>query len=293
MKKVVLLIITGVLIVFSVILIVMGFNLDYTVKETDDNGEFNLIGKWYVVRDMGNYEYEFFEDGTYKVIDMYDNSKDSEGKYVLDNVDGKFTLSEKHEYRDNVEYKDYDYVMIDADSKMFKIHYYDDEYYLFYKNKDERRPYDEACLNPDKDGYCIENGVLIAYIGNDNEITIPSNVHTIGSNAFAGDFNRGLNTNKVTIPGTVKEIKGSAFAYTYVNEVFIKEGVETLGGNLFMDTCISLIHFPKSIKAAGGGMFNPEEKCGSIDIHLYKGSYMDDYIKEDEPYYDEVNVKYK
>ena len=40
-------------------------------------------------------------------------------------------------------------------------------------------------------------------------------------------------------------------------------------------------------------MFNPEERCGSIDIHLYKNSFIDKVIKDDEPYYDEVNLIYK
>ena len=298
MKKIVLLVIISVLLIASAVLIAMGFNLDYTVKEKDDSAtgidvsEFNIVGKWYAIYDMSNFEYEFKEDGTYIVTDLDGYGDDSEGNYTLNKADGSMVLSEKHQYKDRVEYDDYDYVIEEANSNVFKIHY-DDEYLYLYKNKDERRPYDSKCLEPDKDGYCIEDGVLVSYIGNDEEITIPSNVHTIGSNAFAGDYERGINTNKVIIPGTVKEIKSSAFAYTRVNIVIIEEGVKTIGDNLFMDTCVQEVHFPKSISSGANVMFNPEERCESIDIHLYKNSFIDKVIKDDEPYYDEVNLIYK
>ena len=293
MKKIVILIITGILIVFSVVLFVMGSNLDYSVKDTE-NSEFNIIGKWYAIYDMTNFEYEFNKDGTYVVTDLSEYSDDdSEGNYVLDVGAGTLVISEKNQYKDRIEYDEYDYVIEEANSNIFKLRFDEDKYLYLYKNKDERRPYDPKCLEPDKKGYCIEDGVLISYIGNDEEITIPSNVHTIGSNAFAGDYDRAINTNKVTIPGTVKEIKGSAFAYTFVNIVDIKEGVETIGSDLFMDTCVQEVHFPKSIKSGALIMFNPEERCRSIDIHLYKDSYIDKVIKEDKPYYEEVNLIYK
>ena len=299
MKKIVLLVITSILLIVSVILIVMGFNLDYTVKEKDepvtgaDVSKFNIIGKWYTVYDMSNFEYEFKEDGTYVVTDLDGYRDDSLGNYTLNKTDGSLILSEKQQYKDRVEYDDYDYVVEEADSDVFKVCYDEDDCIYFYKNKDERRPYDSKCLEPDKDGYCINDGVLVSYIGNDEEITIPSSVHIIGSNAFAGDFNRGINTNKVTIPGTVKEIEDSAFAYTRVNVVVFEEGVEYIGGNLFMDTCIQEVYFPKSLTSGAYSMFNPEERCGSIDIHLYKNSYIDNILKDDEPYYDEVNLIYR
>ena len=47
---------------------------------------------------------------------------------------------------------------------------------LFFRDKDKRRPYDEACLEPDKDGFCIEYGVLVSYVGNAKEITIPEKI---------------------------------------------------------------------------------------------------------------------
>ena len=71
MKKIVLLVIISVLLIASAVLIAMGFNLDYTVKEKDDSvtgidvSEFNIVGKWYAIYDMSNFEYEFKEDGTY------------------------------------------------------------------------------------------------------------------------------------------------------------------------------------------------------------------------------------
>ena len=122
MKKIVLLVITSILLIASVILIVMGFNLDYTVKEKDepvtgaDVSKFNIIGKWYTVYDMSNFEYEFKEDGTYVVTDLDGYRDDSLGNYTLNKTDGSLILSEKQQYKDRVEYDDYDYVVEEADS---------------------------------------------------------------------------------------------------------------------------------------------------------------------------------
>ena len=60
-----------------------------------------------------------------------------------------------------------------------------------------------------------------------------------------------------------------------------------------MDTCIQEVYYPKSLTSGAYSMFNPEERCGSIDIHLYKNSYIDNILKDDEPYYDEVNLIYR
>ncbi|MBQ8535259.1 MAG: leucine-rich repeat protein [Bacilli bacterium] len=313
MNKKVIMIITFVLVIVSIVLVVVGLSRDFSFKDKDveieapksfenteeeeevDNGPFELLGTWYNVDSFYNFKYSFKEDGTYTVKDMDGYGEDSEGKYTYDEASGKLTLSEKHEYSDRVEYKDKDYVVVEGKSKTFKIQNTVDEevFLLFFRDKDKRRPYDEACLEPDKDGFCIKYGILVSYVGNAKEITIPEEVEVIGSNAFAGDFGRGINTRKVTIPGTVRKIKGSAFAYTMVNEVIIEEGVEEIGSNLFMDTCVSNVVFPESVKKIGSNTFNPEELCGTLNIYVKKGSYADEFFKKDNIYYDKVNIIYK
>lgn len=313
MNKRVIMIITFVLVIVSTVLVVVGLSRDFSFKDKDveieapkrfdkpeeeeevDNGPFELLGTWYNVDSFYNFKYIFKEDGTYTVKDMDGYGEDSEGKYTYDEASGKLTLSKKHEYYDRVEYKDTDYVVVEGKSKTFKIQNAVDEevFLLFFRDKDKRRPYDEACLEPDKDGFCIEYGVLVSYVGNAKEITIPEEVEVIGSNAFAGDFGRGINTRKVTIPGTVREIKGSAFAYTMVNDVIIEEGVEEIGSNLFMDTCVANVVFPESVKKIGNNTFNPEELCGTLNIYVKKGSYADEFFKKDNIYYDKVNIIYK
>lgn len=292
-------IIYGILGVF-VLLVLIGMILNlnqnniYIYDDLDVLEEFDITGTWYSIYDWSNFEYVFYENGTYTANDPSYDSNYYEGNYKLDKKGSKLVLSEKDEFSNRIEYYDHNYVIEKMSSNMLRICSEDEECIDLYRNKSEAMPYDSECLNPDKDGYCIEDGVLISYIGNEKEITIPSNVHTIGSNAFAADFDRGINTRKVTIPGTVRDIKTSAFAFTMVDEVIIEEGVETLGDYVFMDACLDVVYFPKTIREAGKGLFNPEERCGgSIDIHLYKGFYMDKHIKTDKPYYEEVNIIYE
>lgn len=271
----------------------LNLNKFFIHDDLDVEKGFDITGTWYSVYDWSNFEYVFYENGTYSVRVLSYDSDFSEGNYKFDVKNRKLVLSEMDDFSNQVEFKNNNYVIEEMNSNMLRICSEDEECIDLYRNKSDAMPYDSECLNPDKDGYCIEDGVLISYIGNEKEITIPSKVHTIASNAFAADLDRGINTKKVTIPGTVRDIETRAFAFTMVDEVIIEEGVETLGDYVFMDACLEAVHFPKTIREAGKGLFNPEERCGSIDIHLYKDFYMDKYIKTYKPYYKKVNIIYE
>lgn len=121
--------------------------------------------------------------------------------------------------------------------------FYDINYY-----KDNKNSYKAV---KDKNGFCIENEVLYAYAGKCEEITIPSNVTEIYSNALSGDYNHGINLKKVTIPGTVDRIDDHAFAFTNVKYIYIEEGIKEIGANAFQDSYIKEIHFPPSIEVIG------------------------------------------
>ena len=86
----------------------------------------------------------------------------------------------------------------------------------------------------DKEGFVIEDGVLIRYVGDAKEITIPSNVKRMGKLCMWGE-----NLRKVTIPGTVKVIESAAFHdELYFRYIYIEEGVKEIGAGAFPDFLI-------------------------------------------------------
>lgn len=305
MKRKVIVGITFVLLLISVILIVIGLNLKFTVKDDTDSdegntnisGDFNSVGTWYVIYDFNTYEVNLNEDGTFNSTNVDYGDKSKEGTYKYIEETNKFIITEKITFSKREEYKTYDYTVVSADNNMFKIRKDSDtgveDYLLFFSNKDKCYGYDSQCTNPDSEGFCIKNGELISYIGNKEEVIIPESVHIIKSNSFAGDYNRAIYTKKVTIPGTVKTVEGNAFAFSRVKNVIIEEGVETIGG-LFMDTCPTYLDFPKSIKTVGGSMMSSEEICnGPLKIYLYKDSEMDKYFKLYKPDCYDYEIIYK
>ena len=62
----------------------------------------------------------------------------------------------------------------------------------------------EILEKANKKGFVIEDDILIAYYGDKKNVTVPKEVRIISSNAFAADFNRGVNLETITIPGTVE-----------------------------------------------------------------------------------------
>lgn len=132
----------------------------------------------------------------------------------------------------------------------------------------------------------IKNDVLISYTGDEDEVTVPDNVKKIASDAFSSDMGRGENLKKVVIPGSVYEIDDRAFAFTAADIIVINEGVKVLGAEVFMDSYIDEIYFPRSIEVVGPGIMETEEGLSGTLIHVYKGSYMDNYFKKYEPYGD-------
>ena len=273
-------------------------SLDNNDNDKNKN-EFNIVGTWYKYSGMALYEYKFNDDGTYlEIIYEYDdNGRETEGTYTFEN--NKLILYKEVKYfnRGNpyTEKVGTEYNLVDFNDDSFLVYYKGyDLHYKFYKDKDSVMPYDEECPNPDKDGFCIKNNELIAYIGKAKEIIIPSNVTSIGPNAFAGDYDRAINLRKLTIPGSVKKVGSSAFMFSSVDEVYLEEGVRELGGAVFGDTCLTVLDLPKSINKIGGSILESEEICSRpLKIYLYKDSYADDYFKVYEPYYNDYEIIYK
>ncbi|CDM68414.1 putative membrane protein [Clostridium bornimense] len=151
----------------------------------------------------------------------------------------------------------------------------------YYKDSEE-----SSMVIKDKNGFCIENGVLYAYVGKNEEIIIPSNVTEIYSNALSGDYNHGINLKKVTIPGTVERIDDHAFAFTNAKYIYIEEGVKEIGSNAFQDSYIKEIHFPSSIEEIGELIMDTEEGLYDTKIYIEEDSAIHEYFKKKMPYGD-------
>ena len=103
----------------------------------------------------------------------------------------------------------------------------------------------------------IKEGVLVKYIGNGGNVVIPSNVKTIGEEAF---FDCASITN-VTIPNSVKKIEFCAFDLcTGIKEITIPSSVEEIAGSVF-SRCSNLTTINVSAN---------NKKYKSIDGNLYK-----------------------
>ena len=100
------------------------------------------------------------------------------------------------------------------------------------------------------------------YLGNDTDVTIPSEyngkkVTMIGKAAF-----RGTNISSITLPISVKEIGDSVFQDCYnLTHVILNEGLEKIGWNSFERTKISSITIPSSVKEINNRAF---ENCSDL-----------------------------
>jgi hypothetical protein len=136
----------------------------------------------------------------------------------------------------------------------------------------------------DKDGFCIEDGILYAYLGKGSEITIPETVVEIYGSALSGDFKHGENLKKVIVPGTVKKIDNGAFAFTSAKEIILEEGVKEIGEWAFGDSYIEEIWFPSSLEKIGGGIMETEEGLDETEIHVPENSRISRYFEQNMPY---------
>lgn len=136
----------------------------------------------------------------------------------------------------------------------------------------------------DKDGWAIEDGVLLGYVGTKKTITIPSSVTCIDKSAFSWDLGRATKTNKITIGSNVKVIKSGSFSFCNADKIIIEEGVNEIEEFAFSDSYIKEIHFPKSITKIGNCIMQTEEGLDGCKIYCKKGSKIDEYMKENTPY---------
>lgn len=96
-----------------------------------------------------------------------------------------------------------------------------------YKN----RIYSDSLIN--ENGFIIDNGLLIQYIGTENIIEIPSNVTSIGESSFS----RCISITQIIIPEGVTRIGSNAFyECRSLAQIIVSDSVTSIGLNAFSNT---------------------------------------------------------
>lgn len=261
------------------LLLLTGCSNEKTVPENH-----GILGTWYESIGCEVYVMIFYEDGTY-VNTFEEYLSDEEQDYIeyTFNEETGILGSEMFEYPAQVQF--------DTESMTYSIAEYEETHTL-YRDRQTAIENDPSYYTSDEftdtiidgDGFCIKDGILYAYRGKATEITVPGTVKVIYHEAFAGDYNHGVNLEKVTIPGTVKEIKSNAFAFTNADCIYVEEGLEIIGSYAFMDSYIEEVHFPSTLKDIGHSILETEEGLDETLIYVPRDSAIHTYFEKNMPY---------
>jgi len=238
----------------------------------------SIIGKWYQCNDGERINiWEFSANGEY----YYDREemfgKEDETYHILRekySIEGNSMTMDGREAI--IEYTDYGLYIKEVDSEYeLKLYEYrqdalesSDKYWTSDKYYETLK---------DENGCVIEDGVLIRYFTNDKEIVIPDNVTGLGGFVIASELEE---IDKLTISGNVKEIGASAFCEVPLGVVIIEEGVEKIGRTAFEDSYFNEIHIPFSVDSISSDAFRINEGRYDAKIYVKKGSYAENYFKE-------------
>ena len=138
-------------------------------------------------------------------------------------------------------------------------------------------------------GYFIDDGVLIEYLGDEGQLTVPYDVKRIGNQAF---LNKSSVTN-IILPDGLTSIGESAFSgCTKLVYIDIPKEVESIGDNAFHGcSAITRITIPDSVTLIADNAFS---NCGQLTIYCQPGSYAEVYaIEHSIPYSHEVLLRYQ
>ncbi|MBE5925504.1 MAG: leucine-rich repeat domain-containing protein [Lachnospiraceae bacterium] len=252
-----------------------------TTTERSTRTANSIVGTWYELRNDDRLNvWSFKENGCYKYIEesREDNMYDHSGSYTVENNVVTMTDSDgvvKGKYR--IKYTDYGVKFMYADRAGSPLELYESRQQALETNPDYHNTLTYYKTIADENGYVIEDGVLIIYVGDAEEITIPSNVKKLDTSCIWGE-----NLKKVTIPGTVKTIERGAFHDELELEyIYIEEGVEEIASRAFSDSAKEF-HFPKSVTKMGEDVISGYEGVVGEHIKIYvkKDSYAHKYFIE-------------
>lgn len=256
----------------------------------------SLEGTWYKVDLDEMYVVKFYENH-FEEKDVY-GEQPKKGQYEVGNHALKLG-SREYSMRYIDEKKELEDI-VDDDMEQFDLKKYfyiiDDEGNKVYYFREEENAADQLEYNCqtnsyyeksgmfDENGFAVdEEGILLAYNGDKQEVVIPENVTGIAENAFSADYDRALNTQKVTITSNVKTIESGAFFFSRVSTVVIAEGVEKIGDWAFGDSAIRDIYFPNNIPDMSTLMFETEAGVDGLKIHCPSDSQTEQFLKNNPP----------
>lgn len=294
------------MIVIDIIIILLIFTMFFFVKcvrdkfssDGVDYKHLDISGTWYKVNLDEMTKVSFSDDGKYEEQNLL-GEKIASGTYKIGEHSIQFnkkTLSmnyvdEEKELKDIIEDDDI------SEYELRKYFYTDEKENerVFYFSKEEdaadkiednlslNRYYEKSGMF-DENGFAIDGeGVLLAYKGDAEEITIPENVTRIAENAMSADYERALKTKKVIIPANVKKIDSGAFSFSTVDIVVIEDGVGEIENWAFGDSEIKEIYFPEYIATLHEGILDTEEGLEGLKIHCKAGSQVEQYFKNNPP----------
>ena len=126
----------------------------------------------------------------------------------------------------------------------------------------------------DPNGLVAVNGVLYDAFSVSEDLTIPSDIHTVGIRALAEQEN----LCSVVIPSTVQRIYPFAFASCpNLRKITLCEGIPQIDGLAFATcTALACIEIPESVKKISAMAFYG---CRALSVRARKGSYAHRYAK--------------
>ncbi len=242
----------------------------------------SIYGTWYSSEAGEIRVYEFSEDGILKKY-YEDHPIDfTEEKYEYDKNSGKLRLESTEFLAYSIELTS-DCLVMDRSDQGDTLGLYRDKLLAVESDTDYLTDNHFAERIKDENGWCIRDGILYAYMGEESEIVIPEGVTEIYVNAFSPDEKRASSVRKVTIPGSVRKIDKEAFSGSLAKTIIMKEGVEEIGDRAFSGTQLEKIRFPRSARKLGKDLLETENGLDGIKIYVKKESAASEYFKEFKP----------
>lgn len=256
----------------------------------------SLKGTWYKV-DLDEMYVVQFDESNFDEKDVY-GEQPNKGNYEVGNHALKLGskqysmkyVNEVKELEDIIdddmeqyELKEYFYIIDNDGNKIYYFREEEDAADQLEYNCQTNAYYEKSGMF-DENGFAIdEEGMLLAYNGDKQEVTIPESVTGIAENAFSADYDRAVNTHKVIVPANVKKIESGAFLFSNVDTIVINEGVEEIQDWAFGDSHIKEIFLPEQIPHMSSKMFETEEGVDGLKIHCPAGSQTEQFIKNNPP----------
>ena len=239
----------------------------------------SVVGKWYQYSSAEGIKiWRFEENGFYYTASEEIFKIEDENNIIKRrdySINGNTIKLERREA--TLEYTSYGFNLIFDSSYEIKLYEYREDALKQISDEDKEEEYYESIK--DENGCVIEDGVLVRYYVDEEEIIIPNNVTMIGQAAIVIELDE---IKKLTIPGNIAEIGISAFNEIPLGSVIIEEGVEEIGDYAFTDSYFKEIYVPESVKSIGKFAFNCSEGNNDGKIYVKKGSYAEEYFSQYE-----------